>query len=259
MIMKKIFLALGILTLVSVNAQQVVDAVNEPVFKEGEELNYEVQYGFVTVGEANLKVETSDVKFDGNNIFHLEATGKTRGMFDIFYKVSNRYDSYIDRNTFLPYLYAEDIREGSYKRKEEVRFYQSERKVISDKITYKASEQTFDLVSAYYFARSLNMKEITTNEKFILHYFLGDAILPMEIQYLGKEVVTTPFGKFNCLKFSPTIRPGKILKKGSRPYLWISNDTNRIPIRAEVELVVGALRLELTSAKGLKYPIVILK
>jgi len=38
-------------------------------------------------------------------------------------------------------------------------------------------------------------------------------------------------------------------------YLWITDDENRIPVKAHVEVVVGSLSMELTDAKNLKYPL----
>ncbi len=72
---------------------------------------------------------------------------------------------------------------------------------------------------------------------------------------MGKEVVNSVVGKFNCLKFNPTIIAGRIFRKNSKLYLWITDDNNRIPVKANVELVVGSVTMELTGAKGLKFPL----
>ena len=62
-------------------------------------------------------------------------------------------------------------------------------------------------------------------------------------------------GKFNCLKFNPEIVPGNIFRKDSKLYLWITDDKNRIPVKAQVEVIVGNLSMDLTEATGLKYPL----
>jgi hypothetical protein len=41
--------------------------------------------------------------------------------------------------------------------------------------------------------------------------------------------------------------------------LWITDDGNRIPVKAQVELVVGSLTMELTGYKNLKYPLLVAK
>ncbi|WP_155975675.1 DUF3108 domain-containing protein [Daejeonella oryzae] len=226
----------------------------QPVFKAGEQLNYRFRYGFITAAEATLKVSDSNIKFDNKPIFHLTAEGRTAGTFNVFYKVHNRYDSYIDRSGLLPYLYTENIREATYRRSDKARFYQNEKKVVAKKGTFKGGSQTFDIVSAYYFARSLDISQLKKGDKFDLDYFLKDGISTMSIQYVGKEKVKTALGNVNCLKFSPSIQPGRIFRKDSKLYLWITDDGNRIPVKAQVEILVGSVTMELTSANGLKYP-----
>jgi hypothetical protein len=62
-------------------------------------------------------------------------------------------------------------------------------------------------------------------------------------------------GKFDCLKFNPTIIPGRIFRKDSKLYLWITNDGNRIPVKAHVEVILGSITMDLQDATGLKYPL----
>ena len=86
-----------------------------------------------------------------------------------------------------------------------------------------------------------------------MDYFLNDGISNMEVKYFGKEVVKTTLGLIRCIKFSPSIQPGRIFRKNSKLYLWITDDANRIPVKAQVELLVGSVTLELMSAEGMKY------
>lgn len=229
--------------------------VREPVFKIGEQLSYKLRYGFITAAEANIRVESSDARFDNKPVYHLVAEGRTAGSFNVFYKVRNRYDSYIDRIDLSPYLYTENIREANYRRSDKARFYQDQKKIVSNNGTFKGDGQTFDVVSAYYFARNLDISKLSVGSKFSMDYFLHDGVSKLEVQYVGKERVKTALGTFNCLKFSPSIQPGRIFRKDSKLFLWITDDANRIPVKAQVEILVGSVTLELTSAKGLKYPL----
>lgn len=252
--MKKLPLILLLILISLIGISQELISVKEPVFKAGEELKYRFRYGFITAAEATLKVSDSDIKFNNKPIFHLTAEGRTSGTFNIFYRVNNRYDSYIDRADLIPYLYTENIREANYRRNDKARFYQDEKKVVAKKGTFRGSTQTFDIVSAYYFARNLDISKIKKGDKFTLDYFLKDGISKMEIQYVGKERVKTALGNINCLKFSPSIQPGRVFRKDSKLYLWITDDGNRIPVKAQVEVLIGVVTMELASANGLKYP-----
>lgn len=230
--------------------------VKEPVFQAGEVLTYKLKYGFITAAEATIKVSNSDQKFDGKSTYKLSVDARTSGSFDVFYKIRDHYDSYIDKTQLTPYFYQENIREGKYRRQDKARFTQSTRKVVSNRGTFTGpTNQTFDLVSAYYFARSLDISRMKIGDKFALNYFLGDEISQLQIEYVGKEVVKSKLGTIRCLKFSPSIQPGRIFRKDSRLYLWITDDGNRVPVKAEVEILVGAVTMEINSAAGLKYPL----
>ncbi|TSJ42848.1 DUF3108 domain-containing protein [Mucilaginibacter corticis] len=251
---KYILTVILIILCVGFSSAQETKDVNEPVFKTGEQLSYKFKYGFFTGAEGNLRVEDGD-KIDGHPTYHIIADGKTAGTFDVFYKVRNRYESYVDRTTLLPYLYTENRREGSWKHTDKVQFDHETGKITAAKGGYQSKGKVFDFVSAYYFARGLDISKIKVGDKFEIPYFLDDGIYTLSITYVGKEVVNSVIGKFNCLKFNPTIIAGRIFKKDSKLYLWITDDNNRIPVKANVGLIVGSVTMELTAAKGLKYPL----
>jgi hypothetical protein len=233
--------------------QMVLEAA--PVFKVGEQLDYRFKYGFFTAAEAAIKVEASDKTFEGKPAYHIVADGKTAGAFDILYKVRNRYETYIDEKTLQPYFYTENRHEASYKHSDNVTFNHNDDKITAGKGVFPFKGKVFDFLSAYYFSRGIDISKIKVGDTFDLDYFLEDGVHTLSITYVGKEKVESDLGTFNCLKFNPTIIPGRVFRKDSKLYLWITDDQNRIPIRAHVELVVGSATMDLTAAKDLKYPL----
>jgi len=169
--------------------------------------------------------------------------------------VRNRYESYVDRTTLLPYFYTENRREASYRHSDNVTFNHDDHKITANKGVFPFKGKVFDFVSAYYYARGIDVSKMNIGEKFDMAYFLEDGIHTLTITYMGKEKVTCGLGTFNCLKFNPTIIPGRIFRKDSKLYLWITDDGNRIPIKAHVELIVGSVTMDITGARGLKYPL----
>lgn len=254
--MRRLIIGIAV-TLFGVQAlAQELPLKKEPIFQEGEVLSYKLKYGFLTAAEATIKVLGTDVKFDNKPTYRLSVDAQTSGTFDIFYKIRDHYDSYIDKTDLTPYFYQENIREASYRRQDKARFHQDDKKVVANRGTFATpTTQTFDLVSAYYFARSLDISKLKIGEKFKLNYFLGDEISALEIEYVGKENVKSKLGNIRCLKFSPSIKPGRVFRKDSKLYLWITDDGNRVPVKAQVEILVGSVTLEIKSAEGLKYPI----
>jgi hypothetical protein len=254
--MKTLTLIFSIFAIGLTGFAQELPLKKEPAFQEGEVLSYKLKYGLFTAAEATIKVLGSDLKFDNKPTYRLVVDAQTSGTFDIFYKIRDHYDSYIDRTDLTPYFYQENIREASYRRTDKARFNQDGKKVVATKGTFSTpTTQTFDLVSAYYFARSLDVSKLKIGDKFKLNYFLQDEISALEIEYVGKETIKSKLGNIRCLKFSPSIKPGRIFRKDSKLYLWITDDGNRVPVKAEVEILVGSVTLEIKSAEGLKYPI----
>ena len=232
---------------------QDITNTGKPVFKAGERLSYKLKYGFFTAAQADLRVEEADRKFEGHPAYHIIADAKTAGTFDIFYKVRNRYETYVDEITLLPYFYTENRHEASYKHSDNVTFNHQNDEITAAKGVYPSKGKVFDFLSAYYFSRSIDVSRIKIGDKFDLRYFLEDGIHSLGITYAGKEKVKSDLGSFNCLKFNPTIIPGRVFKKNSKLYLWITDDDNRIPVKAHVELIVGSVTMDLTGVKNLKY------
>ena len=252
---KLLLLSVFLIALFHAEAQEL-PLKKEPVFQAGEVLEYKLRYGFITAAEATIQVLNADLKFNNKPTYKLVVDAKTSGTFDVFYKIRDHYDSYIDKTDLTPYFYQENVREASYRRQDKARFYQDTKKVVSNKGTFTApTNQTFDLVSAYYFSRSLDISKMQLGDQFKLNYFLGKEIHQLQIKYVGKEVVKSKLGNIRCLKFSPSIEPGRIFRKDSNLYLWITDDGNRVPVKAQVEIIVGAVTMEIKSAKGLKYPL----
>lgn len=223
----------------------------KPFFRQGEVLQYAIKYGIFKCGEANLSVLSTDLDFNGKKAIHFSATGQTSGTFDIFYKVRNRYDSFIDPKTFLPYTYKENIRENNYKRHGEADFDYEKREVKSPKGLIPIRPDTRDIVSAFYFARSLDLSNVDAGDIIDIDYYLEGEVARLEITYVGKEEISTPLGTFSCFKFSPSVKAGRIFRKDSKMYLWITADANRVPIRAKAEILVGTIIMDLKGYSNL--------
>jgi hypothetical protein len=173
----------------------------------------------------------------------------------VLYKVRNRYETYVDEKTLQPFLYAENRHESNYKHVDNVTFNHIDDKITAAKGVYPFKGKVFDFLSAYYFSRSIDVSKVRIGQTFNLDYFLEDGVHTLSITYVGKEKIKSELGTFNCLKFNPTIIPGRVFKKTSKLYLWITDDGNRIPVKAYVELVVGSVTMDLMSANELKYPL----
>ena len=74
-------------------------------FKRGEVLTYRVHYGLIDAGEATVTIAQDSIKFNNSPCYHVVGTGNSKNAFDWFFKVRDRYDSYIDEQTLRRFYY----------------------------------------------------------------------------------------------------------------------------------------------------------
>ncbi len=239
------------------NDTGAISRVENTAFQRGEKLSFQAAYysrltGNVVAGEASLEIMSEDYHANPN-ILHVAAEINTTGLFNLFYRVQNRYDSYIDETTMAPFRFTRDIREGRYRRKDNVIFDDEKMLAFSDRDTITIPPYVRDMLSAIYFARTFSMENVEKGDYFSIDFHMSDSVYVSRIIFEGPEQINIGLGTFKALRFSPKVQEGAIF---SQPYpmtVWISDDKNRIPLRIETGLVVGSARLELQSFSGIKH------
>ena len=265
--MKKNLLILMTLTLFQMSSAQEVPEISrnqKSAFGSGEWFKFKMSYsGWMKAGEATMKVNE---KFLNNKrVYHVVGKGKTTGPVGWFFKVKDRYESYFDTETGLPYKFVRDINEGGHTKKLEIDFDQTNRKAYINNIKKKKKtvEDTEvgvqDMVSAFYYLRNnYNTDSIQTGDEVSLNMFFDSENFKFKLKFLGRETIRTKFGKVKCLKFRPYVMAGRVFKEEESLTLWVSADENKIPLRLKADLAIGSLRADLEAYKGLKHSFKIL-
>ncbi len=223
----------------------------------GEQLKFEASYGFVDAARIELNVLPESRKVGNKNTFHVVGTGVSLGAFNWFFKVEDRYDTFIDTTSFIPWLFLRRVQEGGYKLERNVYFDHVKKiaKVKSLKDSSMGSHSieanAQDLLSAFYYARTLDLQSALINQEFLIPTFFDHENYNLKIKFLGKDVIKTSLGKVNCLKFRPLLQEGRVFKEKEDMVIWISDDANKAPIRLKAELLIGSLKLDLKSYSGL--------
>ncbi len=115
------------------------------------------------------------------------------------------------------------------------------------------------MISAFYFARTLDFSTAKEGEVFEFPCFVDDEVWPLKIRYMGKETIKTDIGKIRCIKFRPVVQKGRVFKKEEDMNAWISDDKNRIPVRAEAKVLVGSIKMDITAFAGLVNPLALVE
>ena len=228
-------------------------SVKSKTFTSGEKLRYRVTYGIMDAGEAVLTVnETREKGANGRPLYHVKGEGRTLGAFSLFYNVEDVYESYIDKSGVFPWKFKRDVNEGGYKINQEYRFKQDKQKVVNHEgEEYKVPVGIQDMISSFYYARTLDFNNMKPGDVSSFNCFMDDEIWPLQVRFVGKEEIKIRKGKFNCLKFQPVVQEGRYFENDDDVEFWVTDDANRIPVLVKAKIPVGIVKMHLVEWSGL--------
>jgi hypothetical protein len=230
--------------------------VRNNAFQAGEYIGFTVYYSvagnYLAAGEASF--QTSCETLDHQTVYHITARGQTLPFFDHFFKVRDRYETYLDTLTLQPRKFVRSISEGDYKKFEQVKFNNMSGVAVTNEGAFKVPDCVQDIISAMYYARNVDYSQFKTDDKIPFVLFLGNELYAMHIRLAGKEKVTTRYGTFNAIKLKPLLLKGAEFKGGETMTVWVSDDANHIPLRVESAISVGSIKADMMSFQNLRYP-----
>jgi hypothetical protein len=244
-----LFILLGNL-LIAPQSKDEFRVLENKAFKEGEKLVFDLDYGFITAGIAVMEVPRIR-KISGRDAYHVTFEVNSVSSFDVLYKVRDRYETYIDIEGLFPWRFEQHIREGSYSRDFSAFFDQRRGKAKTSEGEYEIPPYVNDIVSAFYFARTIDYSNMKVNDLIQLHNFYKDKVYDLDVKYLGKETVDVPAGKFNCIIVEPLVKEGGLFKHEGNIIVWLSDDELKIPVKVRTKIIIGYVEAKLTSYEGL--------
>ncbi len=237
-------------------------SITNTSFQGGEEFVFEIYYNWnfvwLSAGEVVFKVE------DKGDQYHLSAHGSTYRNYEWFFKVRDKYDTYVDKETLLPEVSIRDILEGRYTLYDKITF-DNEKKIArslrgkskeSAEITeYPIESCMHDILSIVYFSRNLDFDNMAEGEAFPIKIFVDKETWPLKVTYKGKEdkKKIKKLGKFDAIQFSPEVISGNVFREGTEMNVWVSDDKNKLPLLIESPVSVGSIKAVLKSYKGLRH------
>ena len=231
--------------------------IRNTAFRADEKVTMKVFYStlgmYVGAGEAVFT--TSLERVNGKPVYHCIGDGKTYSFFDNFYKVRDRYESYIDTASMLPVKFVRNISEGSYKKYNNVTFNHDANTAVSTNGVFKVTNCIQDVMSAVYYARNSNFDKYKKDDKISFDMFLDDEVYHMYIRYMGKETIRTRFGKYNAVRIKPLLIKGTIFEGGEKMNAWLSDDPNHLLLRVESPISVGSIKVDMMNYQNLRYPL----
>jgi hypothetical protein len=254
--MNRIILSISLATLISSPGWGQIMS-----YKAGENITYTIQYGFITAGSAYLELKSET--YNGKEVLHSKISARTTGMAEALFKVLDIYESFVDTSTELPVKSIRNIREGRYRKYNEVLFDHKTRPdsaILTSDLTgiHITQQGIHDILSCFYYFRNQILpvdSNLKIGELTVINTWFCDEFYPIRLRYIGTEDVKTKVGKIKCLKFNPVTETGRLFKTEEDVSFWFSADKNFLPVKIRFDIFVGAFSCEMISYEGLKYPL----
>lgn len=225
-------------------------------FQAGESITFRVYYTlagvYIAAGEATFSVALEEL--NGKPVYHVTGAGKNYSFLDNFFKVRDKYESFIDTADLQPLKFIRNVSEGSYKKYENVSFNKTAHTAITNSGVFKTPDCIQDVLSTMYYARNIDYEKMKPGDKIPFSMFLDNQVYNLYIRYVGKETIKTKYGKFRAIKIKPLLIKGTIFEGGEKMTVWISDDPNHIPVRVESPISVGSVKVDMMDFRNRRSP-----
>ena len=224
-------------------------------FDVGERLVFDISYGFVTAGQAVMVIPGYKY-INGRKAFEINTYAVSTEAFDNIFKVRDKYSSFVDVDGIFPHRFEQHVREGKYNRDYEAFFDQDELTAeTGDGEKYKIPRYVNDILSAFYYVRTLDLSKYHKGDKISLQNFYDGKTHPLDVMILGRQRIEVDAGTFDCVVVEPMVVEGGLFKNEGSIRIWLTNDANKMPVKVSTKVVIGSIDVSLTKYQGLKNPV----
>lgn len=242
-------------------------------FLDGEKLTFDIKYGIVTAGQATLSVELILPKENNSDTASLEITdpyslqkrwritsnARTNSFFDTVFRVRDTIESIATYDSLHSLRFTKRLHEGRYRQHRihqnfpdlgmsiYSRYSYSNRQFTDERIEIPG--QTYDVLSAFYRARMLNLQPGNTYELNVTSDGKNYVAL---INVLRIETINTIFGRTECLVIEPGLEGDALFKQTGEIHVWITNDEFKIPVLMQSRVIFGSFRAILSETRNIR-------
>ncbi|MGQ9819159.1 MAG: DUF3108 domain-containing protein [Candidatus Kapaibacteriales bacterium] len=224
-------------------------------FGFGERLEYKVRYGFIIAGEGYLHILPRPVYRNGRECYDIRFQVNSLKSLEWIYRVRDWYSTILDVQGIFPWEFEQHIREGNYKRDFKATFDQINNFAYAEGKKYQVPPYVHDIVSAFYFVRTLPIGLMPKDTIFYLYNFFKDLTYKLGVKILGKQVVEVEAGKFRCVVVEPLVTEGGLFKSEGSIFIWLTDDERKIPVKVATKILIGYVTADLVSFRGLRGPL----
>jgi hypothetical protein len=210
-------------------------------FAVGEELVYKATFGGLPAGSARMRVDGIEA-VRGRPAYHV--------VFSIdggipFYRVHDRYESWIDVQTLASLRHRQNVAEGGYKRNTRYEIFPEHASYQKDDEPMEASVGNPLDDGSFVYAARVSRPEVGETRRDD-RYFRPDRN-PVILTGLRHETVSVPAGRFDATVVRPSIKANGLFSENGDAQIWFSDDAARVPVLLKTKFSRFTLTLALQS------------
>jgi len=215
-------------------------------WKIGEYFQFSIDWNGLNGGNSLMQVQNFQ-RVDGRRAYRIVTKAESNSFVSKFYKVRDRAESYIDAESLYSRRFVKVLREGSYKKDIDVRFDQEARKAsYADGATLDVPARVHDVLSAFYYVRTQPLPDGGT---IVIPTHDNKKSYEMEVKVRKRERIQVPAGTFDCVMVEPLLKSEGVFRSKGSIYVWLSDDSRRIPVLVRSKVPVGSISVSLTDMR----------
>lgn len=225
--------------------------VPEPVFtlRPGETLEYDANVPKLNSTVAKLKIAAVEKRNAGaRGSWHLQAFAHTENPYRMVFELDDQFDSYSDAGSMTSFQYEMHLSERGQKVDSVERLLSSPHDPPpSGTSAARVLPGTRDPIGMLEYLRSVDWNHTSEVRSPVWD---GHKLYDVRAVLVGKSAaVTVPAGKYNTTKIEIHVIDNGEEMKDAHFFLYLTNDTQRLPVLLEAVLPIATARVELTKAK----------
>ena len=217
-------------------------------YSSNEKLRFEVAWQFIVVGYASMDVRGIE-SINGRPAYHIFTEARSAPFFDVFYKVRNTNESWIDSQSLCSLKY-EAVSDEKDNRKVETEIFDQINHtflLVEKNKSGTAPAWVQDVLSSLYYIRT---RDLSVGQEYVLDAQSGDTSWPLKVKVLKKEKIRVPAGSFECFVVEPSIREGAgIFQAKGKLLVWLTADSRKTPVLMRSKIAVGSIEARLKSVE----------
>lgn len=226
-------------------------------YKEGESLTYEGKYKRFGLAFSIAEMNFTISKLPETEHYFIKSEARSKGtLVSLFnFKFYQSYESTVDSEELRILKTVKRDEQRSRVRESDADFDYKTKKVVyiendpndpsrpQRRVASTIDLDTQDIVSAVYLLRG---KELAVGKTYIFSISDSGLVYDVPVRVTARERKKSILGKKWCWRIEPEVfGDGRMIEQKGSMKIWITDDEQRIPIRAELETKLGDVRIKL--------------